>query len=141
MNEAGYLRLEQSVRELAGTIGAPGLGDETIRERERGEDGERRPLPGRKRLLLRLEALERHLLLRHRGVYDQAMSLIEKALARRVAYADRVVVPEGAVLVANLPGEAEPVRIALSETPDLSEVLQRVRRLMGQIHEDFDGEA
>lgn len=141
MDETGYLRLEQRVRDLAATVGAPNLADDAIRDHERDGDGERRPLPGRKRLLLRLEALERHLLLRNRGTYREAMDLIEGALTRRTGRADRPVVPKEVVLIANLPGAEAPVRIALSEVPDLSGALGRVRTLIGQIHEDVDGEA
>lgn len=141
MDDQAYLRVEYQLRELASRVGTPTLGDGAIATGRRLEGGERLPLLPRERLLARLEALERHLTTVDRGTYNLAMSKINRVLISSAERMDRPPeIPTKAFVVAELPGQADPVKIPLESLPDLSEPLRRIRLLIAQVQEDADGQ-
>ncbi|MBG7614692.1 hypothetical protein IWC96_05270 [Brevundimonas sp. BAL450] len=140
MNEQGCLRLESLIREHAVRLGAPDLGDRSVESDERSEEGVRRRLPPRDRLLRRLDALERHVLLLHRGVYDQAMSKIRGMLelGARDSEGPALNVPSTAIAVLPSATAEGTIEFDLARLPDLSEPLRRIQVLRALIQEDDD---
>jgi len=141
MNNDSCLRIEALVRAQAAQIGAPDLGDENLFSDERMEDGSRRLLPPRARLLARIDALERHVLLLHRGVYEEAMMKIKASIQRGLAEDDvfptvAETVPTG--VMAMIPSATDEGRMAfnLADLPDLSAPLKKIQALRGRIMED-----
>ncbi len=142
MNSEACLRLDALLRTEAARLGAPQLGDESILEDERREDGTRRPLPPRQRLIERIDALERHILLLDRRVYEDAMTKIRGLLQRdRVPAEAPGFIPEDAVVMIPSPTEEGEAAFPLSGLPDLSAPLARLRELRNRVLEDNDAGA
>ena len=99
MNEQACLRIEALIQAQAIRLGAPNLGDGALLSEDRTADGVRRRLRPRERLLRRLDALERHILLLHRGVYDEAMAKIRGLLELRAREAADLNIPSTAIAV------------------------------------------
>ena len=138
MNEQACLRIETLIRVQATRLGAPELGEASVYSDERSEDGVRRRLRPRERLLRRLEALERHVLLLHRGVYDEAMSKMRGMLEVGAREAGSFNVPSTVITVLPTAKEEGTFEFDLADLPDLSEPLRRIRNLRGRILEDSD---
>ena len=143
MNDEAYLRLETIVRARALELGAVGLGDRSVRMDELYDDGTRPLRKPRDRLIARLDALERYILLLHRGIHDGAMTTINSLLRERGSELARD--HEGKALaglraVAELPasGAAGIIEFDLGELPDLNQPLEQLRRLRNIIKEDTD---
>ncbi|WP_420469944.1 hypothetical protein [Brevundimonas sp. FT23042] len=137
MDNAACLRLDAFLRSQASRFGAPELGDQSVLDEGRREDGTRRTRPPRERLIERIDALERHLLLLHRGVYKEAMTKIEAALDRGATeFRARPSVPE--TVLAMIPSATDEGEMAfdLAHLPDLSQPLRRLQLLRGRILED-----
>ena len=153
MNDEAYLRTEALIARLERDLGVRGLGEETIaalamrRRFDRGDDLEakapepREPLPvsGRDRVLARLEALERHVLLLDCGVYIQARDTINAVLARpgagRRSFGGRL---EAVNVLRLRPGVYDREKFDLDELPDMSKPLAALRALVAHIREDLD---
>ncbi|MBO9501643.1 hypothetical protein [Brevundimonas sp. A19_0] len=138
MNEQACLRIETLIQAQAMRLGAPDLGESSIYSDERSVDGVRRRLRPRERLIRRLEALERHILLLHRGVYDEAMAKIRGMLEVGGHEVEAVNMPSTAIAVLPSATAEGIVEFDLADLPDLSEPLRRIRELRGRILEDND---
>ncbi|MEN5229715.1 hypothetical protein [Brevundimonas naejangsanensis] len=143
MDSQACLRLDALIRRYAVELGAPALGDENSFDEARKEDGSRIPLPPKERLLKRIEGLERHLLLLHRGVYVASMEKIRAAVfhdSGERAERDRLT-PTGAIItISDDTAEGEAI-FNLAELPDLTLPLERLATLKGKIAEDNDAGA
>lgn len=107
MNDEAYLRVESALRVQAAEIHAEALSDDTIAEGVLMEDGLRRPFTPKERVLIRLEALYRHLSLIDHSMYGKAMGSIQDTLISSSPRADgRPTLPEGANVVTIVPGQA-----------------------------------
>jgi hypothetical protein len=146
MNNDSCLRMEALLRSHAAELGAPDLGDENLFEEGRLEDGSRRLLPPRARLLARIDALERHVLLLHRGVYEEAMAKIQASVqgtSRGTVRDDRMEDlpqsgPTGAIAMIPSPTNEGRMAFNLADLPDLALPLKKIRTLRARIMEDPD---
>jgi hypothetical protein len=138
MNDEAYLRIERMVREVEERVGARGLGEEAVRAFERDHVG-RAVMPPRKRLVERLYALERHVLLMDVGVYRRALDTINGVLARSAQRLDRPGDRLDEVGVSmSVAGARAPETFALSNLPDLAASLAALRFVIARILEDDD---
>jgi len=143
MDSQACLRLDALIRRYATELGAPELGHENTFDEARGEDGSRIPLAPKRRLLARIESLERHLLLLHRSVYVVSMEKIRAAVfhdAGEGAERHRLT-PTGAFVMIADGTDAGEGAFDLADLPDLTLSLERLATLKSKIEEDYDAGA
>ncbi len=127
MDEQDYRALIVLTQEELRRVGAPDLADPERYLYRNPETGELRRLDPKKHLMEMLRAFDRHLAIRDRGTYDNALGRMNDVLAEgRVKAAFLVPTEED--------GEGAPQ--ALDTLPDLGQIRSSVERLIGRIAED-----
>jgi len=131
MDEEDFLALESLLREQFGLIGAPELGDDRANTVRDDLDETPRLVDPRERVIQMLLALERRLAIQDAGTYRRSMAAIRQSTEGYV--------PER-VIVEPIRRGVEPApdlefAVDLGSAPDLSDVRQKINRLIRDLRE------
>jgi len=132
MDDEDYRALIEVVTFELRRSGAPEISNERHYVAGDDEDGQPRLHEPQKRLMLMLEAFERHVAIQDRAVVEKSLDTIGRVL-QRDSRALRVSVPERVVV--ELASDGYPREIDLAGAPDMGNVREDLHNLIGRLRD------
>jgi hypothetical protein len=132
MDDEDYRALIELVAFELRRSGAPDIANERHYVAVDDEDGQPRLHEPQKRLILMLEAFERHVAVQDRAVVEKSLDTIGRTLQRN-ARAARAAVPERVVV--ELASDGYPREIDLADAPDMEVVREDLYRLIARLRD------